>query len=295
MDASGDLLAGEPPIIDPYEVLALERTATADQIKTAYRKSALKHHPDKVPEAQRQKAHETFQSIACAYAVLSDPTRRKRYDETGSTSESIVDSDGFSWSDYYREQFRDSISSGAIEKFKEKYKGSDEEKDDLLAAYEKFKGDMNKVYQVVMLSEPTEDDERFREIIGQAIANKDVPAFQPYTKESQEEREARVKVAKEEATEAEEYAKELGVHDNLFGNKKGKKKGGKKGPSEHDLAALIQRNQQGRGDFLDNLAAKYGATPAPKKGKKRGAVDDGEPSEEAFQAAASRLKKKGKK
>ena len=39
-------------------------------------------------------------SIAFAYAVLSDPARRKRYDETGSTSESIVDSDGFSWTDF---------------------------------------------------------------------------------------------------------------------------------------------------------------------------------------------------
>lgn len=40
-----DITDGEPPQIDPYEVLGLERTATADQVKSAYRKAALKNHP----------------------------------------------------------------------------------------------------------------------------------------------------------------------------------------------------------------------------------------------------------
>lgn len=40
-----DVVDGEPPAIDPYEVLGLERTATADQVKSAYRKAALKNHP----------------------------------------------------------------------------------------------------------------------------------------------------------------------------------------------------------------------------------------------------------
>lgn len=40
-----DNLENEPPVIDPYEVLGLERTATADQVKSAYRKAALKSHP----------------------------------------------------------------------------------------------------------------------------------------------------------------------------------------------------------------------------------------------------------
>lgn len=227
--------------------------------------------------------------------MLSDPARRKRYDETGSTSESIVDSDGFSWSDFYREQYRDTVTADAIEKFAKQYKGSDEEKDDVLIAYEEYKGKMDKVYESVMLSDVLEDDERFRAIIDEAIANKDVPAFKAYTQESKKSKEARVKAAKKESVEAEEYAKELGVHDKLFGkkdNKDGKSKS-KKGSSEDDLAALIRRNQQGRSNFLDNLAAKYGAAPSAKKGKKRASPE--EPSEEAFQAAAARLKKKSKK
>ncbi|KAI1387493.1 DnaJ domain-containing protein [Hypoxylon trugodes] len=296
MDDSDDLLAGEPPVIDPYEVLGLERTADESQIKSAYRKLALKNHPDKVSEDKKQDAHETFQSIAFAYAVLSDPIRRKRYDETGSTSESIVDSDGFSWSDFYREQFRDTITADAIEKFAKQYKGSDEEKDDVLVAYEEHKGNMDGIYESVMLSNVLEDDERFRAIIDEAIAEEDVPAFKAYTKESKKSKEARVKAARQESTEAEEYAKELGVHDKLFGgkNKKDSKGKSKKGSSEDDLAALIRQNQQGRSSFLDNLAAKYGAAPSGKKGKKR-TVTEEEPSEEAFQAAAARLKKGRKK
>lgn len=45
MDPSDHILDGEPPTIDPYQVLGLERTATADQVKSAYRKLALKNHP----------------------------------------------------------------------------------------------------------------------------------------------------------------------------------------------------------------------------------------------------------
>ncbi|KAI0477772.1 DnaJ domain-containing protein [Xylariaceae sp. FL0804] len=289
MDAPEDLQEGEPPVIDPYEVLGLDRAATADQVKSAYRKLALQNHPDKVAQHQKNRANAKFQSIAFAYAVLSDPSRRKRYDDTGSTSESIVDSDGFSWSDFYREQFRDSISSDAIQKFAKQYKGSDEEKDDLLIAYEQHKGKMDRIYQTVMLSDVLEDDERFRKIIDEAIAREDVPSFKAYTHESQKSKDARIRMAKREGTEAEDYAKKLGVHDKLFG--------GKKESSEDDLAALIRRNQQGRqqgqGSFLDNLAAKYGAKSTSKPRKKRSA-DEAEPSEEAFQAAASRLKKSKK-
>ncbi|KAH7312374.1 hypothetical protein B0I35DRAFT_356012 [Stachybotrys elegans] len=286
-----DVVDGEPPAIDPYEVLGLEREATQDQIKNAYRKAALKNHPDKVPEDRKEEAHAKFQEIAFAYAVLSDPARRKRYDTTGSTAESIVDSEGFNWSDYYRDQFKDSISADAIEKFAEQYKGSDEEKDDLLIAYENAEGDMDLVYETVMLSDPSQDDERFRQIIDEAIRTKDVPAFKAYTKESKKKREARVKQAKAEANEAESYAQELGVHDKLFGSKGKKGKG--KASSEDALAALISKRQQDRSaNFLDHLEQKYGASSKSKgkKGKKRAAEEE-EPSEEAFQAAAAKLKK----
>lgn len=147
-------------------------------------------------------------------------------------------------------------------------------------AYEKYKGNMDKIYEDVMLSNVLEDDERFRAIIDEAIAGKDVKAFKNYTSESKKSRDARVKTAKGEAVEAEEYAKELGVHDKLF-NKKGKKS--KKDP-EADLAALIQRNQKSRSGFFDNLEAKYGGGG--------GGAMAGMPSEEDFQAASRKLGKR---
>ncbi|GAB0134572.1 hypothetical protein EsDP_00002937 [Epichloe bromicola] len=286
MSDIGNSADGEPPVIDPYETLGLEKQATADQVKSAYRKAALKNHPDKVSDDRKEEAHAKFQEVAFAYAVLSDPVRRKRYDTTGLTSESIVDADGFNWSDYYREQFKDSISADAINKFAERYKGSDEERADVLIAYEECEGDMDQLFERVMLSDIVEDDERFRKIIDEAIVSEDVPAFDSYKKESKRKRSARLKAAEAEAYEAEVYAKELGVHDRLFA-KKGKKS---KGSSEDDLAALIQKRQQDRSaSFLDHLADKYGNSTKGKGGKRR-VVEEDEPSEDAFQAAAAKLK-----
>lgn len=45
MSDSGESVSGDPPVIDPYEVLGLEKTATEDDVKKAYRKEALKNHP----------------------------------------------------------------------------------------------------------------------------------------------------------------------------------------------------------------------------------------------------------
>jgi curved DNA-binding protein len=60
---------------DYYAVLGLEKTAVADQIKKAYRKLALKYHPDKNPDDK--KAEERFKEISEAYAVLSDPEKTR--------------------------------------------------------------------------------------------------------------------------------------------------------------------------------------------------------------------------
>ncbi|KAG9233762.1 putative DnaJ like protein subfamily C member 9 [Amylocarpus encephaloides] len=297
-DDDEDIFNEEPPPIQPYLVLSIEKSADTHQIKQAYRKAALKHHPDKAPDHLKDDAHSKFQEIAFAYAVLSDPIRRKRYDVTGSTSES-VDIDGFSWSEFYAEQFKDVITTEVIETFSQGYKSSDEEKDDLLNAYTKFKGKWSGIYGTVMLSNMLEDEERYRGIIDEAIAKGDVKAFSAYTNETEKSKEMRMKRARKEEKEAEEYAKELDVEDELPG--KGKGKASRKQSGEDTLTALIQKKQAGRGAaFLDHLEAKYARENKKPKGKKRVSDDDDEdedtgvPSEEAFQAAAARLKTGGK-
>lgn len=66
---------------DFYEILGVAKTATADEIKAAYRKLALKYHPDRNPG--NKEAEEKFKDAAAAYEVLSDADKRKRYDQFG--------------------------------------------------------------------------------------------------------------------------------------------------------------------------------------------------------------------
>lgn len=66
---------------DYYKTLGVERNATAEQIKSAYRKLALRHHPDRNPD--HPEAKDKFAAIAEAYDVLSNPEKRQQYDQYG--------------------------------------------------------------------------------------------------------------------------------------------------------------------------------------------------------------------
>src|SRR3954462_9033994 len=66
---------------DYYEILAVERTATDEEIKKAYRKLAIKYHPDKNPGDKT--AEEQFKELGEAYEALSDPQKRAAYDQYG--------------------------------------------------------------------------------------------------------------------------------------------------------------------------------------------------------------------
>jgi curved DNA-binding protein len=68
---------------DYYQILGVGRNASPDEMKKAYRKLALKYHPDKA-KGDKREAEEKFKQISEAYAVLSNPEKRRQYDEFGS-------------------------------------------------------------------------------------------------------------------------------------------------------------------------------------------------------------------
>ena len=67
--------------IDYYKILGIGKDASAEDIRKAYRKLARKHHPDLNPNDKE--AHKKFQQINEANEVLSDPEKRKKYDQYG--------------------------------------------------------------------------------------------------------------------------------------------------------------------------------------------------------------------
>ena len=138
-----------------------------------------------------------------------------------------------------------------------------------------------------MLSNPLEDEDRFRGILDAAIAAGTVVAHKKYTQETERSRKARMERARREARQAEKRRGEMGKEKEA-GVEGVKGKGAKgNGGSMDDLAGLIQQRRKARAeDFFAGLEAKY----APKKGKKRPSPEDG-PPEEAFQRNAVKGKK----
>ena len=77
---------------DYYEVLGVDRSASSEELKKAYRKVAMKYHPDRNPGDEE--AEEKFKEASEAFEVLSDQGKRQRYDQFGHSAEGL--GDGFS-------------------------------------------------------------------------------------------------------------------------------------------------------------------------------------------------------
>jgi curved DNA-binding protein len=119
---------------DYYSILGVGKSATQEEIKKAYRKLAHKYHPDKNPGDKA--AEDRFKEIAEANEVLSDPEKRKKYDELGSN-----------WKQYENAGSGDSGASGSYRN-RRSYRGFDADPEDLFGGgafsdfFESFFGSM---------------------------------------------------------------------------------------------------------------------------------------------------------
>ncbi|CAB4061193.1 DYNC2LI [Lepeophtheirus salmonis] len=171
----------------PYKILGLKQDCPQESIRKGYHKASLRCHPDRVhDESLKDEATEKFQALGAIYGALSDPDKRKVYDETGK------------------------ITIEDIDNFKKEFQGSEEEAEQIKEAYLKNKGSMTKILNEVMACTAS-DESRFVEIIQKWIDDEVVPAFKAFTNETDSAKDTRKRKAKSEAKRAEKALKELGV------------------------------------------------------------------------------------
>ncbi|KAG5670447.1 hypothetical protein PVAND_000711 [Polypedilum vanderplanki] len=225
---------------DLYEIFELQnKSSTVAEIKKAYYKQALKVHPDRVSEEEKEEATEKFKILAKIHEVLSDENKRKLYDE-----QKIIDDEdetfGSTWLEAFKHLFKP-ISESDIDDYRKKYVGSELEKSDLKKAYISGKGCINYIMEHVPFM-GVEDEPRFHEIVNEWIKNGEVEEFKVFTNEPKSKRDRRHKKYAREALEAKAIKE-------------------KNNENIDDLSKIIAKRQQARGNafgsFLDQLATKY--------------------------------------
>ncbi|KAI8060356.1 hypothetical protein BC940DRAFT_323345 [Gongronella butleri] len=284
-----------------YSVLEIDKEADASAIKKAYRRLALKFHPDKqqadASDTEMEAAKQQFQLIGLAYSILKDEQKKQRYDRTGSLEGEAWlqdDKDAASWDAYFRDLFSGEVNAETIAAHSLKYRGSEEEANDVLKYFEAFNGNMDRMLANIMLS-TADDAEKFVAILQERLGADVAKRYPQLAKTTTAAAHRRRKQA--EAKEAKEAEKHQADTEERKRKKQAKKQADDSASAESSLQALImQRQAQRRADFttiIDNIAARAAADQSKKR--KRPANDENdEPSEDQFQEASKRLKTSNK-
>ncbi|XP_055716302.1 J domain-containing protein CG6693 [Phlebotomus papatasi] len=240
---------------DVYKLLDIDKNTLEKDVKKAYYKLSLKVHPDRVPEEEKAEATEKFKILGKIHAVLSDPDRKKLYEEKGIIDDDEDETKLATWIEMWKTIFKP-ISDEDIDNYQKNYVGSDLEKSDIKKAYLGGKGCINYMMSAVPFM-AVEDEPRIIELVKEWIEAGEVPEFKIFTEEPKAKRNRRHKKYARESLEAEEIKAKLAKEGNSL---------------EKQIMKRQNERAQQYDNFFDDLLKKYGEDKPKnkKKGEKKG-------------------------
>ena len=161
---------------DLYSILGVKKTATNEEIRAAYRRLVLIYHPDKNEDKKAPNSAAKFIEINEAYKILSDIKTRKIYDETGEYEE--IEKQNFTMKVSIND-FRKRFTIKNITNYEKKYRGSEEEEQDLIFYYNQNQGDLRNLIKEIPFS-TNKDIKRFLEIYEKLFKMKKLIRNQKY-------------------------------------------------------------------------------------------------------------------
>ncbi|KAF6778913.1 hypothetical protein AHF37_01744 [Paragonimus kellicotti] len=247
-----------------YDVLGVQKDCKPAELRKAFYKSSLLHHPDRQTEESKAKATRQFQILSKVYSILSDAEKRCVYDETGVVDEddAVASRTYDDWFNYWKMIFPH-VTTKQIDDYCVQYKGSDQELNDLADIYERCKGDMDVILETLILSSYS-DEERIRKLIDGLIKEGRIQSYENYTMENPQKAARRAKRAlKEERLFKMEQRKKI---------KQSEQVDPEDGESSLISAILANREQRLKSteNLLDRLTEKYCKPTKSKAGKSGG-------------------------